>query len=420
MVGAVTSPQETRFIPGGLTAARPWAVAAVLGLLALVMPFAANGTVIALLLLALLTLSWHGLRSGLGRAPPLLLTGLAALAAWTIVSAVWSPLDDPGKAARTVLLFVPGIIVVTWMAGDQRRSTPSIDLGLGIAIVGALLLFLFEAISGAALTRLIRGADASPATIAISLEIASRGVVLFAILIWPTALALSRRRALAGAGFFVGAAAAVALLPMNAALVGLLLGSVAFVAALLLPRTTFVALGLAVALYAALAPTLSREVVTLAQLESRNVTLPAAWAHRVGIWSFAAEQAAAHAPWGAGFDAARAIGREGHVLEELRPQLGYAPAAMPLHPHNAFLQVWLELGVVGVIALALLFVGLLQAAWRLSRERWSRAAAAAAIVTALPPFVLNFGVWQAWWISALWLGAALTVGFIVMPARRLP
>ena len=81
------------------------------------------------------------------------------------------------------------------------------------------------------------------------------------------------------------------------------------------------------------------------------------------------------------------------------------------------MQIWLELGVVGVIGLGLVFVGLMRGLWRWSLSPWRRAAATAAVVTALPPFVLNFGIWQAWWLAALWLAVALTVGLLIRDDR---
>src|SRR5258707_537235 len=35
--------------------------------------------------------------------------------------------------------------------------------------------------------------------------------------------------------------------------------------------------------------------------------------------------------------------------------------------------------------------------------------ALAAIATAIPPLLLSFGIWQAWWQSALWIVAALMI-----------
>ena len=262
----------------------------------------------------------------------------------------------------------------------------------------------------------MRGEGAS--AIDINLERVGRGTTLFAILMWPTVVAIAGRNRIAGLMFLAVAVTAVALLPMNAALLGGLLGAVALFAARLAPRTTLAVLGVIFCLYAGFAPSLSLDVVTLDGFRKHMIELPAAWVHRVGIWTFAAEQSGLYAPRGAGFDAARAIGSEGHVIEELRSQLGYAPAAMPLHPHNALLQIWLELGIAGVIAICLIFVGFLRGVWQLRACPWHCAAGCAGLVAALPPLVLSFGVWQTWWIAALCLSAAMSVGLLAIDRHR--
>jgi exopolysaccharide production protein ExoQ len=84
---------------------------------------------------------------------------------------------------------------------------------------------------------------------------------------------------------------------------------------------------------------------------------------------------------------------------------------MPLHPHDAVLQWWLELGIVGaVLGTAIVFHILWKTIETPELSRLSRAVGLAVIVTAFLPLLLNFGVWQTWWESSLWLIAALTIG----------
>ena len=116
--------------------------------------------------------------------------------------------------------------------------------------------------------------------------------------------------------------------------------------------------------------------------------------HRLMIWSFTGERIAER-PWrGWGLDAARAI--PGGTIEA-RP----GQNQMPLHPHDAALQAWLELGAPGAVLLALL-VGLL---WlSLAEMTWPRlyAAAAGGSLTAASTVGLSgWGVWQEWWLGTL-------------------
>ena len=80
---------------------------------------------------------------------------------------------------------------------------------------------------------------------------------------------------------------------------------------------------------------------------------------------------------------------------------------LPLHPHNAVLQLWLELGAVGaVIGAAIAIVALLHATSP-AHGRGTRIGMTAATAAALTVAATAYGIWQGWWMSALWLIAAL-------------
>jgi exopolysaccharide production protein ExoQ len=77
---------------------------------------------------------------------------------------------------------------------------------------------------------------------------------------------------------------------------------------------------------------------------------------------------------------------------------------MPLHPHNFALQLWLELGLIGALAGA---VGLAFLARKLGGDRATRAALAGALCASVAIGSVGYGLWQGWWMAALWLLLAL-------------
>jgi O-antigen ligase len=87
-----------------------------------------------------------------------------------------------------------------------------------------------------------------------------------------------------------------------------------------------------------------------------------------------------------------------------------------LHPHSAFLQIWAEVGLPGVLIAAALVVWLVVTIPKLAAGRFEAAALLAMVATALTVAELSYGIWQGWWQTALWLMAALTVA--VLPAHR--
>jgi O-antigen ligase len=116
--------------------------------------------------------------------------------------------------------------------------------------------------------------------------------------------------------------------------------------------------------------------------------------HRLLIWSFAGDRIAERPLTGWGLDASRAIpGGD----DPIRP----GETWMPLHPHNAALQVWLDLGAPG----AVLFALLVALVWGvLARVEWPplfAAAAGASLTIAFVGCFGTYGIWQEWWLGTL-------------------
>ncbi len=127
--------------------------------------------------------------------------------------------------------------------------------------------------------------------------------------------------------------------------------------------------------------------------------------HRAAIWSFAAEKILEKPAFGWGLHASRTM-PEGKVQ--------FAPGAelLPLHPHNAALQIWLELGLIGAIAAA---AAILALGRRIHGDRATRAALAGTLLAAFTVGSVGYGIWQGWWMGALWILVAL--GTVLVPAK---
>jgi O-antigen ligase len=131
--------------------------------------------------------------------------------------------------------------------------------------------------------------------------------------------------------------------------------------------------------------------------------------HRLQIWSFVGDRIAEKPLLGWGLDSSRAIPGGNQPIPG-----GYPGQVMlPLHPHNAPLQVWLELGVPG----ALLLAAFTTTAWlALGKAPWPRPYAAAAggsLAAALVVALASYGIWQEWLISSEFL----TLFLILVMAR---
>ncbi len=125
--------------------------------------------------------------------------------------------------------------------------------------------------------------------------------------------------------------------------------------------------------------------------------------HRLMIWSFVGDRIAEHPLIGWGLDSSRAIPGGSDLIG---PTL---PPWLPLHPHNASLQLWLELGLPGAILFALLIGYLFLALGRAPWPRLYRAGCAAGMTVGLATASDAFGIWNETWQGILWFSAFLAL-----------
>jgi O-antigen ligase len=330
-----------------------------------------------------------------------LLLGFALLAG---ISLAWT--SAPGSAAVQAGLMLPLVLLAAWGAivismrerAIDRRLTDAWSLGFGFG----LALMLIELLFGQPL-RALTGATVDD----MSILRLNRSAVAFACFLWPTLFLLRAagrsRWALAAAAATLGA---VFLSHSQSAQLGLIIGGLALGLAQLRERFTRGVLAAAPLLLALIMVPLAQVLrwfdLTLA------ASLPLSFRQRIEIWDFTARRVGEALWFGHGLDASRRIDNGGEIS-------AFQPAGspiLPLHPHNAFLQLWLELGLLGTglavaaLAAAILGFGRMPASLR----PFLLAASAAAIAM----LAVAYGLWQGWWIGTL----GLTVLLCAMAASR--
>ncbi len=326
---------------------------------------------------------------------PIIVLALLAFVAWAIVSSAWSPYPDHVQAPKLAATIGLGL-VFAWAAArpDSRRLTRA---GCLAAFLVLAALLAVEGFADLALNRAVRP-DAPDWVLEGN---PTRGAVILLALTWAVAGGLwvwgrRWRPTLATAALLIGAVIAGQFHQLaNVIAFGLGLG--AFGLGFAAPRLAPLLVTGAAAFWMLAAPFLT----PLAFADTRFVeSLPYSWAARAGIWDYVCARIAER-PWiGHGLDASRA------VTDFIQVQ-GRATEAIPLHPHSASLQIWFETGLIGAgLAAAALLLG----GRSLSRAfAQNRAAAAAACGTiAALGFIANvsYGIWQEWWIAAMFLAAA--------------
>ncbi len=373
-------------------------------LLPLISVFAPNGMVVLLAVVAVamaaVSRSQLDLRAII-RSPLALIIG--GLLAWSLLTVAWAPvpLGSLGLWARIVAISLVGLVLVACARKLGARDHGALEKALMIGGGAFLFLLAVEIVTDVAITRFLRGllADAD----AVKTVMISRGTMIFAIFFWPCAYVIWRNvHPAAEVAFGLATCAALYFSPSLMALVAICVAGCVFGVVYCRPKPAITALGVLVVLAVAAAPILTIHVISPEQVASAYGDLPKNWQHRLYIWQFAAEKIAERPFFGWGFDASRDIAGGSEIVANLS-------AVLPLHPHNAALQLWLELGVPGVaivlVLLSHLFLGLARSG--LGRARIALAAAMASAYLVIAN--IGFGVWQNWWLAVAWMMAAICI-----------
>lgn len=128
------------------------------------------------------------------------------------------------------------------------------------------------------------------------------------------------------------------------------------------------------------------------------------WVHRLHIWSYVAKKIAEHPLRGWGINSARHEIFQEKLVWSLPgkdlPSKMYVTPAISLHPHNMALQIWLELGAVGAVLLAIIMTLVGRFLCQGFSHPWPQTCLASMFSVALIFGYLSYGIWQSWWYSA--------------------
>jgi len=329
-----------------------------------------------------------------GRTAPALDRSLALLAALFILllwaGLLWS--IAPQRTMRGALQMTGLLIVALVLTGEREPLWGSADLifrvALIAAIVGSTLAFL-DFVTGHPIMRHVLAHPELPGVLDTKFD---RGFTYESVLIWPIVAAgwAAGRRGLAVAALAV-LAAALAASHTDAARLAFLVGLAVLALAALAPRLAAAALAAGVALAVAtpvFVAAFGRQLIPLANGVKHS------FAHRLEIWDYMTARTWERPLLGWGWWSAQALPIQ---PEELARYLYVSPAGSP-HPHNQWLQLWVETGIPGALLGAAFALIVLHRGLKLGRQHrpFALACFAAAMVPSLASFDLAA---DSWWCT---------------------
>lgn len=337
--------------------------------------------------------------------PPLLpMFALLLLVLWALASLSWSPaaphlanLKKNVDKFTALKLLMQLALYGTAVAALGEMSRRSARLAGRVMLVSMMVLAVVTCLDATLKASIymvlhkVTGETIRPDQAIV--KIAS-GTYVLVLLFWPCARLLDdwkfRGRNLVIAAIALMTLVAAHLSGADAPIAALMLGGLAWLGARFIGKPFVRALIPLVSALFIFAPMVVLWGVRSGFFGWLHAMAPPSWDHRLNIWAFAANQIVEHALRGWGIDASRTFGD-----------------AIPLHTHNAALQLWLELGALGAAMAAAFF------AWILYRilgwteiDRRDGAMATGSLVAYVVIGGLSFGVWQEWWLA---LGAIAVI-----------
>ena len=397
------------------TSARLWeASAVVLAAMPLAMAIAHRSSPLVLTLatlLALAALAAEGrVRAFYDDARATLATpvGCATLAfmGWACASILWSETPATSLQAFVEFFLTLGAAAGLALLLPGRVSRHVVWIAAG-AVALACTSMLFELATGMAVRRAIG--------VRIASYIFNRPVLTTVILLAPLMLWLDGRRKgrVAQILLMVLVAVTAAISESGSAVLGVLALVLAYCAARAVPRAALAGLALATVAALGTAPVIGDIAQRLIPAAVHGELASSHSRDRVEIWrSFGAAIRAAPII-GAGFGASPKLDGSSEavaVAPELQILLGVG------HPHNAAIQIWAELGVVGAVLAAMVLLLTIRALSRLPPRQ--RAPALAMLGAAASVSLVGHGAWQGWWAASI--GAAAVWFRVAVRQERAP
>ncbi len=144
------------------------------------------------------------------------------------------------------------------------------------------------------------------------------------------------------------------------------------------------------------------------KISEKNEVLPNSAKHRLFIWNFVAKNSKEYPLLGIGFNSSKKFPVTDSQIIEL---FGQKLHPLPLHPHNNILQVYFELGAIGLIlylSLACKYLLIIGKNYKTtsSRNKDLICSLYACFSVYFIIAMISYNVWQSWWLfSALWIAA---------------
>ena len=325
---------------------------------------------------------------------------------WIFLSGFWSPKHDYALFLNVLAPVLVGGSVIWFSLNLPRLWTYRLAIAFSLAIAGGVTVLAFEGVTDGLLRSILPPSDPS-ADRSRDIIALGRGVTALAPSLFPAAIIVSLiwNRVAALCVLALGVIAAFSN-DVAANAVAIAAGLAAAIIAFRAPKTSIIVtiavmiiLLLFTPLIAALIPVDAIYASAISHTPEGMQSQFSSWYHRLAVWDSVAARIADGLPFGHGADYARIWKETAPAIEV--PGASIPLSVMPTHPHNVILQIWLELGLPGVLALgAFIYYGG-EVFRRANLPTPVIAASVGAVAAIVVSIMVEGSLWQVWRLAAM-------------------
>jgi exopolysaccharide production protein ExoQ len=187
-------------------------------------------------------------------------------------------------------------------------------------------------------------------------------------------------------------------------IMAILIGLIGWFGVLVLRKKFLLVLGVILIINALSLPFLINEAEDFEGKVTKNIPHKTSAIHRIKIWEFTAKKISERPLLGWGMNSSKHLPDGKNIVYSASG--GYLGEALPLHPHNAILQIWVELGLPGILIFLLLGYYFFKVIYQAAKPDAVKAIIVGQVLTFFIFASLSFGLWQAWWLCLSWFAVS--------------
>lgn len=319
---------------------------------------------------------------------------------YCLLSSIWAikPSESLVLWLRMLLFYIGALGLFAYRIESIHKERILIFLLYGL--LAALSFANIEIISNGIISKLI-GLEYKVSH-QFEMVIFNRGASILSLFSWPVICYLCHKeRKKTALLYFVVTLATLARLESFSAVISFVISGIVILPLVYYKGKKILHIFAVLAVIGVFAVALAAQMMDAHKMVGNVPVVPgAASDYRLYIWDYAAKQAIKKPFLGWGFNASRSYPvLAGDMLPNGRHPL-------PLHPHNNVLQIWLELGLVGLVMFAALLYYSLRGIAKITGQM-NMAICSAFLANYFIIGQIGYGIWQNWWLASFIIALVL-------------